>query len=740
MSCAACSAHVEKSVGGLTGVKYCAVNLAAERMNVEFDPSIIDLPAIKRGIEKSGYGWAETKDYSNAEDKIKRKKEIKTLRVKLALSVSFTIPLLYISMGHMLPFVRLPLPEILNPLYHHLNFAIAQIVLIAPVIIAGRKFYSVGFSAILHRHPNMDSLIATGTSAAVIYSLYAVYRIAQGDQGFISHLYFETAGVIITLILLGKSLEASSKGKTGEAIKKLMELKPEEAIVIKDGREIDVPTGEVITGDIVLVKPGSKIPVDGIVIDGATTVDEAMLTGESMPVEKKTGDAVYAATLNNNGFIRFKATHVGADTAIARIIHFVEEAQGSKAPIARIADITAGYFVPAVFIIALLASSAWFVTGKDMAFSLTIFISVLVIACPCALGLATPTAIMVGLGVGAENGILIKNAEILETAHKMKIIVFDKTGTLTEGRPAVTDIISGLADTPGDYVLQIAASLERYSEHPIGQAVAECAAERGIEFIPVKDFQAKTGFGVIAKADYPDGPVFLAGSAKLMEECGIKYEGENESLFYGYSAEGKTSIFVAENNEIIGIIAVSDTLKPGSCNAVASLNDMGIETVMVTGDNKYAAEAVAKGAGITSVMSEVMPEDKAMAIDKLKSDGSIVAMVGDGVNDAPALVRADIGIAIGKGADIAIESADIVLMHSGLAEVGTAIRLSKATMRNIKQNLFWAFCYNTAGIPIAAGVLHIFGGPLLSPAISAAAMSLSSVSVLANALRLKNFK
>jgi Cu+-exporting ATPase len=592
----------------------------------------------------------------------------------------------------------------------------------------------------------MDSLIAVGTTAAVGYSVYNVFLIISGDHMAVDSLYFETAGVIIALILLGKTLEAVSKGRTSEAIKKLMGLAPKTALVIVNGEEKELPIEEVQVGDIIVVKPGGKIPVDGKVTEGHSAVDESMLTGESMPVEKKSGDSVYGATINANGVIRFKAEKVGDETALAQIIKLVEDAQSSKAPIAKIADVVCGYFVPIVCIIALASGVAWFIAastgiaslpnGKSaLEFALSIFISVLVIACPCALGLATPTAIMVGTGKGAENGILIKGGEALETAHKIQTIVFDKTGTITEGRPKVTDVIT-VHGVEKYYLLQITASAEKGSEHPLGQAIVQSAQEQGIELSAISHFEAVTGRGIEAVIN---GVSVLTGNKKLMDERNISFtelETESDNL----AEEGKTPMYVAFNGKQAGIVAVADVVKLSSKTAIERLHKMGIEVAMITGDNKKTAAAIAKQDGIDRVLSQVLPQDKSAEVKKLQDEGRKVAMVGDGINDAPALAQADIGIAIGSGTDVAMESADIVLMRSDLMDVPTAINLSKRTIRTIKQNLFWAFGYNVLGIPIAAGLLHIFGGPLLNPMFAAAAMSLSSVSVLSNALRLKTFK
>ena len=554
-------------------------------------------------------------------------------------------------------------------------------------------------------------------------------------MGFVEGLSFETAGLIITLILLGKSMEAVSKGRTSEAIKKLMGLAPKTATVIKNGKEIEISIDDVEENDIVLVKPGAKIPVDGEITEGFTSVDESMLTGESMPVDKKVGDSVFAATINKNGLIRFRATKVGDNTALAQIIKLIEDAQQSKAPIAQMADIVSGYFVPTVFVIAIASFALWMLSGETLSFSLTIFVSVLVIACPCALGLATPTAIMVGTGKGAENGILIKGGEALETTHKINTIIFDKTGTITEGKPTVTDIITtGTVDS--DSLLQITASAEKGSEHPLGDAIVKSAEDKGLELHPIEHFESITGQGINATIQ---GKQLLIGNIRLMQEMDIAVEAvlkDADTL----AAQGKTPMYIALDSKLAGIIAVADVVKPGSAKAVKKLMEMGIEVAMITGDNRRTAEAIAKQVGITRVLSEVLPQDKSGEVKKLQQEGRRVAMVGDGINDAPALVQSDIGIAIGSGTDVAMESADIVLMHSDLMDVVTAIQLSKSTIRNIKQNLFWAFAYNVAGIPLAAGVLHIFGGPLLNPIFAAAAMSLSSVSVLSNALRLRRFK
>jgi len=662
-----------------------------------------------------------------------KEKEIRTLWRKFIVSAIFAIPLVYFTMGHMLGF---PLPAAIDPMMNPLNFGLIQIVLVIPSVIAGYKFYTVGFKALIRKSPNMDSLIAIGTSAAVIYGVFAVVQISRGYTEYADDLYFEAAAVIITLILLGKYLESVTKGKTSEAIKKLMGLAPKTATIIQDGKEMEISIEEVEVGDIIIVKPGEKMPVDGKVVEGITSVDESMLTGESIPVEKNIGDDIIGASINKNGTIKYKATKVGKDTALAQIIKLVEDAQGSKAPIAKMADIISGYFVPVVIVLATVSALAWyFIGGQTTVFALTIFISVLVIACPCALGLATPTAIMVGTGKGAENGVLIKSGAALETTHKIRTIIFDKTGTITEGKPKVTDIVVA-NDVKQEDLLQLTASAEKGSEHPLGEAIVKDAEEKGLEFKKVEKFNAIPGHGIEVIID---GKAVLAGNRKLMVERRIdidKLEAASDKL----AEEGKTPMYIAIDNSIAGIIAVADTVKENSKRAIEKLHEMDIKVAMITGDNKRTAAAIAKQVGIDIVLAEVLPEDKASEVKKLQAEGKNVAMVGDGINDAPALAQADIGIAIGSGTDVAMESADIVLMRSDLMDVPTAIQLSKSTIRNIKENLFWAFAYNTAGIPVAMGVLYLFGGPLLSPIFAAAAMSLSSVSVLLNALRLKRFR
>ena len=736
MTCASCVARIEKVVGRLDGVAKVSVNLATEKADVFYDPDKVRLSAIRKTITDAGYTPRES-DASDTVDKDAERKarDIRVMWTKFIVAVCAAVPLLYLAMGHMVPALRLPLPWFLDPMQYPMMFALAQLLLVVPAIAAGNRFYRVGGRALWHRAPNMDSLIAIGTAAAVLYSLYSIWRIATGDVAAVSNLYFETAAVIIALILLGKTLETVSKGRTSQAIKKLMGLAPRTAIVVHDGKEIEISIAEVEVGDLVRVRPGGKVPVDGEVTDGYTSVDESMLTGESIPVEKQPGDLVTGASINKNGTIVFRATRVGSDTALAQIIKLVEQAQGSKAPIAQLADVVSGYFVPIVMFIAVAAGGAWLLSGQSVAFSMTIFTSVLVIACPCALGLATPTAIMVGTGKGAENGILIKGGAALEETHRIQTVILDKTGTITEGAPVVTDIV--LANgTSEETLLQLAASAEKGSEHPLGDAIVQGAEQRKLALTPMERFQAMPGRGIEAQIS---GAWVLLGNEKLMSEHGISLGGLRQTAD-AMAAAGKTSMFVAVNQEAAGIIAVADVPKESSARAIAGLKAMGLEVVMITGDNERTAKAIAAQVGVDRVLAEVLPHQKAEAVRKIQAEGRKVAMVGDGINDAAALAQADIGIAIGSGTDVAIESADIVLMKSDLGDVLGAIKLSRATIRTIRQNLFWAFCYNVLGIPIAAGVLHLFGGPLLNPIFAAAAMSLSSVSVVSNALRLRRFK
>lgn len=734
MTCASCAQTVEKTTIKLKGVFDSNVNLATEKMIVDYDPTVISVSDITRAVADSGYQAHEDVSTVNSADHSKEKKQkyMESMWRRFAASGILTIPLLYISMGHM---IGLPLPALINPMINADLFSLIQLLLTIPVMFYGRQFFIVGFKTLFKGHPNMDSLVALGTGAAFIYSLGATIAIWFGYESFSEVLYYESAAVILTLITLGKYLEARSKGKTSEAIEKLMGLAPKTALVVRDGKEMKISVNEVAVGDTVIVKPGEKVPVDGVILEGMTSIDESMLTGESIPVEKNAGDNVTGASINKNGTIQYKATRVGQDTTLSQIIKLVEDAQGSKAPIAKMADIISGYFVPIVIGIALISSMAWYFSGESGLFALTIAISVLVIACPCALGLATPTAIMVGTGKGAENGVLIKGGVALETTHQIQTIIFDKTGTITEGKPKVTDIIAvnGISETE---LLQLTASAERGSEHPLGEAIVKAAEEKGLELFHSQNFKAIPGQGIEVVLN---GRKLLAGNRKLMDVRSVSLETLAD-ISDKLAKEGKTPMYVSVNDRIAGIIAVADTVKENSLKAIEKLHNMGLQVVMITGDNKGTAEAIAEQVGIDRVLSEVLPEDKANEVKKLQTKGEKVAMVGDGINDAPALAQAEIGIAIGSGTDVAMESADIVLMRSDLMDVPTAIELSKATIRNIKENLFWAFAYNIVGIPFAMGVFYFFGGPLLNPIIAGAAMSLSSVSVLLNALRLKRFK
>ena len=729
MTCSACANRVERVTQKIEGVELAVVNFATEKLTIKLDADVASYGQVKAAVEKAGFQLVSEEDTIKGEEK--KHDEASKLLIRFIISLIFAVPLLIISMGHM---VGMPLPHLIDPMMNPFNFGIVQLILTLPVVMAGYKFYQVGIKNLIQLSPNMDSLIAIGTLTAFFYSVFGIYKITQGDASYAMHLYFESAAVILTLITLGKYLEAVSKGKTSQAIKALMGLAPKTATIERNGRELEVPIEEVVVGDLVLVKPGEKLPVDGEVIEGSTAIDESMLTGESIPVEKTVGSLVIGASINKTGFIKYKATKVGRDTALSQIVKLVEDAQGSKAPIAKMADIISAYFVPIVIGLAILSSVAWLLAGETGVFALSIFISVLVIACPCALGLATPTAIMVGTGKGAEYGVLIKGGEALETTHKLSTIIFDKTGTITEGKPKVTDIVT--TNLSEEQLLIYAASAEKGSEHPLGEAIVRAAIDRGYQLCELQSFNAIPGHGIEVSIQ---GKQMLLGNKKLMIEKTIDVSSLSETsdqLAY----DGKTPMYMAIDGQLAGIIAVADTVKESSKKAIETLHQMGIKVAMITGDNQKTADAIARQVGIDLVLAEVLPADKANEVKKLQETGVKVGMVGDGINDAPALAQADIGIAIGSGTDVAIESADIVLMKSDLMDVSTAIKLSKATIRNIKENLFWAFAYNVLGIPVAMGLLHLFGGPLLNPMIAAAAMSLSSVSVLLNALRLRRFK
>ena len=730
MSCASCARTVENALNKNKDIK-ASVNIATEKVNIEYDENKYNFEKIKKIVENSGYGLVET---LSEEQKMQMYEDkIKSLRNKLILAAVFAIPLMYISMGHMM---GIHLPDILNPKKNAAIYSIVQLLLTIPVVYAGKDFFIHGFKNLVRKSPTMDSLIAMGASAAIIYSLYATYMTITVDPEYHMNLYFESAGTIITLILLGKLLEARTKGQTSSAIKKLIGLQPKKAKIIENGAEKEVLIENIKVGDIIVVKPGEKIAVDGKIVSGNTSVDEAMITGESIPVSKNTGDKVIGGSINKNGSIQFEATEIGKDTVLSQIIKLVEEAQGSKAPISRMADIVAGYFVPIVIGIATVTGIIWFISGSGLTAALTFFISVLVIACPCALGLATPTSIMVGTGKGAENGILIKSGEALETAHKIKTIVLDKTGTITKGKPVLTDL-KVYNNFDRNEILQLAASAENNSEHPLAEAIVNGAKERNVEFKQYDKFRAMPGYGIRATIDEKEIQI---GNRKLMASRKISTEAA-EKDYEILSNEGKTPMFISVNNELAGLIAVADVVKETSKEAVEKMHKLGLRVIMLTGDNEKTAKYIAKEVGIDRVIAEILPFQKSEEVKKLQEAGEFVAMVGDGINDSPALAQANVGIAIGSGTDVAIESADIVLIRNDLNDVAGAIALSKATITNIKENLFWAFFYNVIGIPFAAGIFYaFFNGPKLDPMIAAFAMSLSSVSVLMNALRLKFFK
>lgn len=735
MTCASCSAAVERVTRKMEGVQESNVNLATNKMTITYDESKVSPEDIIGRVEKAGFGAAleQIKEKEQEkEEKLEQEEAQHKIRQRVIGSIIFAVPLLYISMGHMLPF-ELPLPRILSMEENPFNYALAQLLLTVVVLIFGRKFYIVGFKTLFHGHPNMDSLVAIGTGSAFLYSLVMTIRIPF-DAHAVHSLYYESAAVVVTLVMLGKYFESKSKGKTSEAIRKLMELASDTAVRLKEGKEEEIPVEQVNKGDVLLVRPGSKIPLDGIVVRGVSSVDESMLTGESIPVEKESGAEVIGGSMNYNGALEMEVTHTGKDTTLAKIIRLMEEAQGRKAPISKMADVVAGYFVPAVLVIAVLAAVIWAVTGHPISFVLKIFVSVLVIACPCALGLATPTAIMVGTGLGASHGILIKSGEALEITHKAQAVVLDKTGTVTEGKPKVVQVISKTRSR--EELLWMAGACEVPSEHPLGKAIVEAAREQRGKLPACEEFSSITGQGIHAVLE---GKSFWIGNAKLLKEKNFSakdLEKEAEEI----AAKGQTPMFVVIDGVMEGIISVADTVKETSRSAIDKIKKAGIKVYMLTGDNRWTAEYIGSQVHADEVIAEVLPQDKAAVVQKLQQEGKTVLMVGDGINDAPALAQADIGVAIGSGSDIAMESSDVVLMRSDLEDVYRAIKLSKATIRNIKENLFWAFAFNSCGIPVAAGLLYAFGGPLLNPMIAGLAMSFSSVFVVSNALRLKRLK
>lgn len=739
MTCAACSLAIEKSVSKLEGIGEVKVNLITNTMEVSYDDAKLDPDAIIKAVEKAGYGAEMSIDEIKMEIDQKHLEEKLAFEKRLKVSLIFTLPLLYITMGHMM---GMPLPDWMSLHKSPLTFGLIQLILTLPVVYMGRSFYTVGFKTLWKRYPNMDSLIAVGTSAAILYGLFALFQIFIGTVNhdmaltmlYVNDLYFESAAVILTLITVGKYLESRAKAKTSDAIKKLIDLSPQTALLFKDGKEYEIDIKDVKVEDILIVKPGATVPVDGIIVEGESAIDESMLTGESIPVSKGVDAQVIGASLNKNGYFKMRAERVGNNTMLSQIIKLVQEAQGKKAPIAKIADQIAGVFVPVVLGLSLLAFIVWMLLGYSFVFSMSIAITILVISCPCALGLATPTAIMVGTGKGAEHGILIKGGIALENTHLINTVVLDKTGTITEGKPTVTDVVSNeMSETD---LLQIVASIEQKSEHPLAEGIINYAADKGIELIEINQFEALSGLGLKAEIE---GVQWLIGNEALMKQKKIDLVAYRDA-FDRLTNAGKTPMFISSDQKLVGIIGMMDVPKPHSEEAIHALMAAGVEVIMLTGDHKKTAASIQRQLGIPKAYAEVFPHEKAKVIETLMAEGKKVAMVGDGINDSPALALADIGIAIGNGTDIAIESADIVLMKSDLRDVVTAIDLSRKTIRNIKQNLFWAFFYNVLGIPVAAGIFYISFGLKLNPMIAAAAMSLSSVSVVTNALRLRGFK
>lgn len=743
MSCSACSAHVEKAVSKVPGVDLVQVNLLQNAMTVEYAQGATDADKIIHAVEEAGYGASlKGKDASKEANAVQQKAadDTKAMKRRLSWSIGFLIVLMYISMGHMLGW---PLPEILLGHENVMVFALAQLILTLPVMYLNRKYFENGFKTLLHGAPNMDTLVAMGSTAAAVYSVSRLfvmgYAMGRGNMELAHdcamNLYFEAAAMILALVTIGKYMETRSKSRTSDAITKLMDLAPKTALVVRDGREQEIPAGEVRVGELVIVKPGQSIPVDGILIEGTGTVDESAITGESIPVEKKAGDRLTGATVNRAGYFQMQADRIGGDTTLSQIIRLVEEAGGSKAPIAKLADKVSGIFVPVVLTIAVITVAVWLLVGQSFSFALASGIAVLVISCPCALGLATPTAIMVGTGRGAEQGILIKSGESLETAHLVDTVVLDKTGTITKGHPAVTDIKTA-AGVQERELLRLAASLEQASEHPLAEAIVGRAHELSVSLEKTSDFTAVAGQGVTGTVGMKK---VLAGNLKMMKENRIRTE-DLEPDAERFSEEGRTVLYIAADGKLLGVLAAADPIKETSAQAIEELERMGLSVVMLTGDHEKTARAIQKQLGITRVVAEVLPQDKEREVRRLQEEGHKVAMIGDGINDAPALARADVGIAIGAGTDVAIESADIVLMKSDLLDAAAAIQLSRAVIKNIKENLFWAFFYNALGIPLAAGVFYPILGWQLNPMFGSAAMSFSSVFVVTNALRLKGFR
>lgn len=730
MTCAACSSSIEKAISRKKGIKSAMVNLSTERLTVEFDENIILLDQIEEIILKLGYGIDKSESSSYLDKNIHTKK----ILIRFIISLIFTVPLLYISMGHMFSY---EVVDFLNHEKNPLNFTIAQFILVIPVLIVGTPFFKKGIKSLINFKPNMDSLITIGTISAFLYSLYESVKVISGNHASAMNLYYESSATILTLITLGKYLEAITKGKTSNAIKKLIGLSPKTALVERDGVEVEIKIEDVKVGDILIVKSGEKFPVDGEIIYGSCLVDESMITGESVPISKKINDKVIGASINKNGFVKYVSTKIGEDTMLSQIIKLVEEAQNSKSKIAKLADKVSYYFVPTIIFIAVVSFLFWIFYKRDFEFAFIIFVSVLVIACPCALGLATPTSIMVSTGLGAENGILIKSGEALEIAHKTNVVVLDKTGTITEGKPKVTDLLinSDVFNDEKEF-LSYAVSIEKGSEHPLGEAILEYGIEKKVDIFEIEDFKNIEGMGVSASVNFKR---ILLGNKKLLDENNINI-GEFKNVSDILANSGKTPMYMVVDNKFGGIIAVADTVKENSKKAIEKLKSMGIKVLMLTGDNKKTALSIGKEVGIEEVIAEVLPKDKSLEITKLKDIGYKVCMVGDGINDAPALMNAHIGIAIGSGTDIAIESASVILMKNDLFDIPKFFKLSKNTIRNIKQNLFWAFLYNVIGIPFAMGVFYLFGGSLLNPMIAALAMSFSSVSVILNAIRLKFIK